>query len=271
MPIHPTAIVDSSAEVDPAAEIGAYAVVERNVRIGEGTRLYPHAYVAEGTTLGRRCQIHPFAVVGHLPQDVKFAGEPTFTEVGDETIVREHASIHRGTMPGSTTVVGRRCFIMATAHIGHNCVVGDDVVLVNGALLAGHVQVGQRAFISGNVAVHQFVRVGEFVILGGRVTAIAVDVPPFMRVEPAGPVGLNLVGLRRAGFSPEELRELRECHRILYRGGLMLSHALARVATRVRTGPGRRLVEFLRSPSQRGHLSLRREHFAVLAESGPSL
>lgn len=257
MPIHPTAIVDKSAEIDPSVEIGAYAVVERNVRIGPGTRVYHHAYVAEGTTLGRGCQIHPFAVVGHLPQDVKFTGEPTFTEVGDETIIREHASIHRGTVPGSRTIVGRRCFIMATAHIGHNCVVGDEAILANGALLAGHVQLGRQAFVSGNVAVHQFVRVGELVMLGGRLKAIGMDVPPFMMVEVPGPVGLNVVGLRRAGLNSTERLELRECHRILYRSGLHFPAAIERVAALVRTEPGRRLVEFLRAPSKRGFLPLK--------------
>ncbi len=271
MSIHPTAIVDPSAEIDPTAEVGAYAIVERDVRVGPGTRLYPHAYVAQGTTLGRGCQIHPFAVVGHLPQDLKFAGEPSFTQVGDETIVREHASIHRGTMPGSTTVVGRRCFIMATAHVGHNCRVEDDVILVNGALLAGHVQVGRRAFVSGGVAIHQFVRVGELAMLGGRLKAITNDVPPFMLVDAPGPVSVNVVGLRRAGYSDAERLELRECHRALYRSGLTFPAAVARVADMVRTEPGRRLVEFLRAPSKRGYLlpkSGRGE--AALTESGPS-
>lgn len=252
------------------AEIGAYAVVERNVRIGPGTRLYHHAYLAEGATLGQGCQIHPFAVVGHLPQDRKFTGEPSFTEVGDHTIVREHASIHRGQMPGSKTIVGRRCFIMATAHVGHNCVVGDEVVIANGGLLAGHVQLGSRAFISGNVAVHQFVRVGELVILGGRLKAITKDVPPFMMVDVPGPVGLNVVGLRRAGLSAAERLELHECHRILYRSGLHFPVAIERVAETVRTDPGRRLVEFLRAPSKRGFLPLKRrvEAFSESDEAG---
>lgn len=258
MPIHPTAIVDPTADIHPSAEIGAYAVVEQNVRIGPETRLYPHAYVSAGTTLGARCQIHPFAVVGHLPQDVKYSGEPSFTEVGDETVVREHATIHRGTMPGSTTVVGRRCFIMSTGHVGHNCVVGDEVVVANGGLLAGHVQVGNRAFISGNVAIHQFVRVGELTILGGRLTAIGKDAIPFMHVEMPGPIGPNVVGLRRAGLTAEERQEIRACYRILYRSGLRFPVAIERVAETARTAPGRRLVEFLRAPSKRGFLPLKR-------------
>lgn len=258
MSIHPTAIVDRSAEIDATAEIGAYAVVERGCRIGPGTRLYPHAYVSEGTTLGAGCQIHPFAVVGHLPQDVKFAGEPSYTQVGDETVVREHATIHRGTMPGSTTIVGQRCFIMSTGHVGHNCVVGNNVIIANGGLLAGHVQVGDRAFISGNVAIHQFCRVGELAMLGGRLTAISKDAPPFMLIEMPGVVGLNVVGLRRAGMTSEERFELRKCHQILFRSGQAFPKALAQVAELVRTDPGRRLVAFLQAPSKRGCLRLKR-------------
>ncbi|MCK4341546.1 MAG: acyl-ACP--UDP-N-acetylglucosamine O-acyltransferase [Phycisphaerae bacterium] len=266
MPIHPTAIVDKTAEIDPTAEIGAYAVVEKNVRIGAQTRLYPHAYVSEGTTLGARCQIHPFAVVGHPPQDLKFAGQPSYTRIGDETVVREHATIHRGTMPGSTTIVGRRCFIMATAHIGHNCVLGNDVVLVNSVLLSGHVEIGDRALISGNASVHQFVRIGELAMLSG-LTPVPKDVPPFMlMVRSEYIAGPNVVGLRRAGFSSAERHELRRCHRVLYRSGLHFPQAIERVAEMVDTDPGRRLVEFLRSSSKRGYMTGRRPGQTLAAD-----
>lgn len=258
MTIHATAVVDKSAEIDPAAEIGAYAVVERDVQIGAGTRVYPHAYIAAGTTLGANCHVHPFAVVGHLPQDLKYDGAPSFTRIGDGTVIREHATVHRGTMPGSTTIVGQRCFIMTTGHVGHNCVIGDQVTIVNGALLAGHVQVGDRAFISGNVVLHQFTRIGELAMIGGGVP-LAQDVPPFMLVRfPQQILGPNTIGLRRAGFTPPELRELRECHRALYRSGLPFSKAIERVAELVRTDPGHRLLAFLRAPSKRGFLPYRR-------------
>jgi UDP-N-acetylglucosamine acyltransferase len=254
MPIHPTAVVDSSAEIDATAEIGAYAVVEQDVHVGAETRVYPHAYVATGTTLGRRCQIHPFAVVGHVPQDLKWTGAPSYTRIGDETIIREHATIHRGTMPGSTTVVGQRCFIMATGHIGHNCVVGDGVVIVNGAMLAGHVEVGTRAFVSANASMHQFVRVGELAMIGGG-TFITRDVPPFMLVRyPDVILGPNTVGLRRAGLSAAERFEIRKCYRTLYRSGLPFSHAVAQVAEMVQTDAGQRLLQFLQSPTIRGYM-----------------
>lgn len=252
MSIHPTAIVDRQAEVDPSAEIGAYAIVEGGVRIGAETRVYPHAYVSRGTTLGRGCQIHPFAVVGHHPQDLAWEGAPSYTEIGDETIIREGASVHRGTMPESTTVVGRSVYMMATSHAGHNCTIGDGAILVNGVLLSGHVQVGQRAILAGGTRVHQYVRIGELVMISG--VRVPNDVPPFMLVGPAGVVGTNVVGLRRAGFSSDERLEIRQAYKTLYRSKLLFREAIERVAEAVRTEPGHRLVEFLRCRSQRGYM-----------------
>jgi UDP-N-acetylglucosamine acyltransferase len=257
MAIHPMAIVDKGAEIDPTVEVGAYAVIEGGVQIGAETRIYPHAYISQGTTLGRRCQIHPFAIVGHLPQDLKYDGSPTFTQVGDETVVREHASIHRGAIPGSTTIVGRRCFLMATSHIAHNCIVGDDVKIANEALLAGHVEMGDGVFLSAHAMVHQFTRVGKLV-MGRGAALITNDVPPFMLVGPRGVMGLNIVGLRRAGLTGAERLELRECHRLLYRSTLTFPEAIERVAQFVQSDPGRQLVEFLQAPTKRGYLRLRK-------------
>ena len=256
MPIHPTAIVDKSAEVDPSADIGAYAIIETGVRIGAGTKIHPHAYISQGTTLGRRCQIHPFAVVGHHPQDLAWEGTPSYTEIGDETIIREGASVHRGTMPESTTVVGKNVYMMATSHAGHNCMIGDGAILVNSVLLSGHVHVGQRAILAGGTRVHQFVRIGELAMIGG--VRVPDDVPPFMLVGPAGVVGTNGVGLRRAGFSSEERMEIRQAYKTLYRSKLMFREAIEWVAETVQTEPGRRLVEFLRGPSRRGYLGFKK-------------
>jgi UDP-N-acetylglucosamine acyltransferase len=250
--------VDKSAEIDATADVGPYAVVERGVRIEADVRLYAHAYVSEGTSLGARCQVHPFAVVGHLPQDLKFPGEPTYTEIGEDTVIREHATVHRGTAPGSKTVVGRRCFIMSTGHVGHNCVVGDDVVIANGGLVAGHVEIGDRAFVSGNVVIHQFTRIGELAMLAG-LTAIPKDVPPFMMVgRPSYVAGPNVVGLRRAGFDSAARQELRKCYHTLYREGIPFSEAVKRVAETVTTEPGRKLAAFLQADSKRGFLIGRR-------------
>lgn len=256
MPIHPTAIVDSGSEIDPSAEIGAYAIVEANVTIGAETKLFPHAYISWGTTVGRDCQIHPFAVVGHPPQDLKWDGAPSYTRIGDGSIIREGATVHRGTIPESTTVVGQRVYVMATAHIGHNCVVDDDVILAQGAMLGGHVQVGTRTFIGGDVPIHQFVRVGELAMLAGGIRAVS-DVPPFMMVGRDGLVGPNLVGIRRAGFSREVRLEIRGAYRKLYRSGMPFRDALEQVAATIKTDPGRRLIEFLRAPSKRGLMAYR--------------
>lgn len=266
MPIHPTAIVAGTSEVDPSADIGAYAVVEAHSRIGANARLYPHAYVSAYTTLGARCEVHPFAVVGHLPQDLKFKNEPSYCEVGADTVVREHATIHRGTMPESRTIVGEHCFLMSGAHIGHNCTVGNHVIMANTALLAGHVEVGDRAFLSGSVLVHQFCRIGEMVMMGGG-SAITRDVPPFMLVYPPAMVlGPNVVGLRRQGFSPEERQEIRLCHRLLYRSGLPMNRAVTQIEKLVQTDVGRRFLAFLQAPNKRGFTpGLRRRHAIIAA------
>lgn len=256
MSIHPTAIVDKTTEIDPAAEIGAYAIIEPNVKIGAETRIYPHAYVSCGTTIGRRCRIHPFAVVGHHPQDLKWDGAPSYTTIGDGVVVREGAQIHRGTMPESTTVIGNHVYMMATSHVGHNCIIGDHVIMVNGVLVSGHVEIGQHAFLSGNSMFHQFIRVGEYAMISGG-TRVTNDVPPFMTCTPVGVIQTNVVGLRRAGFSREERLELRLAYKTLFRSGMPFREAIAQVVETVRTDPGRRLAAFLQARSQRGYMSYR--------------
>ena len=149
MPIHPTAVVDSKARIDPTATVGAYTIIEGEVQIGPNTVIYPQAYISGWVEIGAGCQVHPGAVLGHVPQDFHFDGCRSFLRIGDGTIIREHASIHRGTQPESETVVGKNCFIMGYSHIGHNCVVGDNVKIANMTLLAGHVTVGEGTFISG--------------------------------------------------------------------------------------------------------------------------
>lgn len=251
MGIHPTAVVDAKAELDPTVEVGPYAIIEAGVRIDAGTRIFPHAFIATGTTLGQRCQVHPFAVVGHWPQDFAFKGQPSYTTIGDETVIREHASVHRGTMPESTTAIGQRCFLMSTAHVGHNCALGNDVKIANSGLLSGHVTVGNGAFISGNSSTHQFVRIGELAMIAGGIR-VTTDVAPYMTCGPTGLVGPNVVGLRRASFTSDERAELRACYHVLFRSGKHFPVALAEAEDMVRTDPGRRLLEFLRTPSKRG-------------------
>lgn len=252
MPIHPTAIIDNKAQIDPAATIGAYAVIEGEVKIAAGVIVYPHAYISGWVEIGANCQIHPGAVIGHVPQDFHFNDVRSYCKIGEGTIVREHASIHRGTQPESWTTVGKNCFIMGYSHIGHNCEVGDDVKIANMAALAGHVTVGKGAFISGYVLIHQFVRVGEYVMIAGGARQM-MDAPPFMTCRGESEcMCVNVVGLRRAGFSKAELQELREAYRLLYRSGRNFRTAAEELATTVQTPAGQRLVEFISVKSRRG-------------------
>lgn len=253
MPIHSTAIIDKSAEIDPTADIGAYAVIDGRSHIGPRCKIWHHAFISWGTTLGADVQVHPFAVVGHHPQDIAWKETPSFTTIGDGTIIREHASIHRGTPPETTTVVGKRCFIMSTGHIGHNCVVGDEVKIVNGGLLSGWVTVGDKSFISGNAAVQQFTRIGEYCMIGGM-TRVTCDVAPFMMASPGGVIGLNVVGLRRNGFSAADRNALRLAYKTIFRSGTLLSKALERVEQSSDSPAVRRLVEFMRGPAKRGFM-----------------
>lgn len=252
MAIHPTAVIDKAAQIDPSATIGPYAIIEGEVKIGAGTVIYPHAYISGYVTIGQRCQIHPGAVIGHVPQDFHFDGSRSYCVIGDGTIVREHASIHRGTQPESTTLVGRNCLIMGQSHIAHNCRIGDEVKIANMTALAGHVSVGQGVFISGACVVHQFCRIGEYAMIGGA-SRITMDVPSFlMCVHENECVGVNIVGLRRSGFAWEEIAEIRQAYRTLYRSGKTFRAAVAEVAAGVRTPAGQRLAEFLATPTKRG-------------------
>ncbi|MFO7803643.1 MAG: acyl-ACP--UDP-N-acetylglucosamine O-acyltransferase, partial [Desulfovermiculus sp.] len=205
-PIHPTAIVHSKAELGPQVHIGAYAIVEEGVSIGEGTCIEPFARIQGPTSLGAKNHIHSHACIGGPPQDMKYNDEPTVLEIGDHNTIREYVTIHRGTVGGGGfTRLGSHCLIMAYAHIAHDCLLGDEVILANAATLAGHVSVDNKAVIGGLSAVHQFVRIGEAAYIGGM-TGVSQDVPPFMLVagERGWLHGLNVIGLRRQGFTREE-------------------------------------------------------------------
>lgn len=253
MPIHPSAIVSKDAEIDPSAEIGPFAVIDGHVKVGPGCRIYPNAYVSGWTELGPKVEIHPNAVVGHVPQDFHFSGERSYCRIGEGTIVREGASIHRGTQPESWTIVGPRCFILASAHLGHNCVLEEGVKVYNCAALSGHVEVGRNAIISGYSLVHQFTRIGEYVMVGGG-TRLGKDVPPyFAAVRESECYGYNAIGLRRSGeFTPEEIAEVKAAYRTLYRSGKTFGVALEELAGLVKTRTGKRIIEFIKGPSKRG-------------------
>lgn len=252
MPVHATAVIDPQAEIDPSAEIGPYVVIDGPARIGPATSIASFVLIKGNTEIGAGCRIYSNAVIGEVPQDRGFQGGVSFCRIGNETILREGVTVHRGTLPGSVTQIGNQCFLMANAHVGHNCVVEDGVNMANGCLLAGYVHVGARAFLSGNSAVHQFVRIGELVMIGG-LTKITQDVPPFFMADDRGTCfGINAVGMKRAGFSSADRTDARRVFRLLYRSGLGLRQAIDSIAASVETEIGRRLLAFLQAESRRG-------------------
>lgn len=259
MAIHTTAIVDRQAEVAPSADVGPHVVIEGPVRIGENVKIYPNAYISGWTEVGDNCEIHPNAIIGHLPQDFHFGGGRTYCRIGAGTIIRECASIHRGTQDKSSTVIGERCFILGYAHVGHNCEIGNDVKIYNCTGLSGHVTVGDHTIISGYSLVHQFARIGEHVMIGGG-TRVAKDVPPYMKaLYESTCVGYNALGLRRSGaFTREEISEVRRAYRMLFRSDLPFGKAVETYAADARERTGKRIVEFLRSETKLGFIGGRK-------------
>lgn len=251
MPIHPTAVVDPQAELDPTVEIGPYVVIEGPVRVGPRTRILAQAWLTGNTVLGADNVVYPGATIGGEPQDWSYEGAPTGVRIGDRNHLREHCEIHRATKADGWTEIGDDNFVMSQAHVGHDCRVGNGVVLATGATLGGHVTVGDRAFISGNCVVHQFVRVGRLALMRG-LSRSSRDVPPFVISDyTAVARALNVVGLRRAGFDRAQIGALRQAFRILFRERTNLSVAMARVEAEVRSAEVDELLAFIRA-SKRG-------------------
>lgn len=226
MSIHPTAIIDSKAQLDSSVEVGAYTVVDGGVTVGPSTRILPHTVLTGKTTVGSGNVIGPFATVGSPPQDMHYKGEPTELKIGDNNQIREYVSIHRGTPSGSgITIIGSNNLLMAYCHVAHDCNIGSHVIMANAATLGGHVQVRDRATIGGLVAVHQFTRIGELAYIGGM-SGISKDVPPYiivagtrnqMRVS-----GINKIGLRRNGFDNETIKNLHKAFVNIFRAPELL-------------------------------------------------
>jgi UDP-N-acetylglucosamine acyltransferase len=249
--IHPSAIVDPRAEIDPTAEIGAHAVIEGQVRIGARTRVFACAVVTGGAELGVDNEVHYGAVLGDAPQDLAFSGAPSYLRIGDGNVFREHATIHRGTKPETATVIGDRNYFMQNSHVAHNCRIGSHAIIAGGALLSGYVELGDRGFVSGNCVVHQFVRIGRLAMLRG-LSRTSRDVPPFCIMDGTHTVRtVNLVGLRRAGFSRGAIRGVRGAFKTLFLRRRNLRIALAEVEAEPMTDEVRELVEFIRA-SRRG-------------------
>lgn len=229
--IHPTAIIEEGAKLGKSVEIGPYAVIGRHVEIGEGTTVGAHAVITGHTRLGRNNRVFQFASLGEIPQDKKYAGEPTRLEIGDGNTIREFCTFNTGTAQDEgVTRVGNNNWVMAYVHIAHDCIVGDNTVLANNTTLAGHVELGDHAILGGLTAVHQFCKIGAHVITGGG-TIVYKDIPPYVTAagQPAKPHGLNSEGLKRRGFSSESLATLKRAYKILYRDGLTLQEALVQL------------------------------------------
>ncbi len=231
MTIHPTAIIDTAAELDSSVSVGPYAIIEGDVRMDAGCKIAGHAVVSGPTVMGKNNEISSFATVGAAPQDLKYNGEPTQLIMGDNNKIREYASIHRGTeQGGGKTVIGSGNLLMSYIHIAHDCLIGNNVVMSNVATMAGHVEVGDCATIGGLVAVHQFGRIGKYSYIGG-VSGITLDVPPFVIITGTRNrtriSGINKVGLRRRGFSRETIAKIDNAFRIIFRSpDLLLKDAL---------------------------------------------
>jgi UDP-N-acetylglucosamine acyltransferase len=252
MSIHATAVIDPDAEIDPETDIGPYVVIEGPVKIKRGTRVMAHAYLTGWTEIGEHNEVHPGVILGDTPQDLAYRGEESYLKIGNHNIFREYVQVHRGTIKGSATTLGDHNFLMAGSHVGHNCKLGDRIVLANGALLAGHVEVGDHVFISGNCVVHQFVRIGELALMRG-LSGTSRDVPPYAIVDWQHTVrGVNVVGLKRAGFDDQRIRRIREAFRVLFRKGRNLSIAMRQIETAGAADPDvSALLEFIKT-SKRG-------------------
>lgn len=252
MTAHKTAIIAEGAEVHPTAEIGPYAVIGPNVKIGEGTKVGAHAVIDGHTTIGKNCRIYASASIGLEPQDLKYKDEPTGVIIGDRVTIREFCSIHRGT-GDRNTIIGDDCFLMNYVHIAHDCKLGKGVILTNNTQFAGHVEVGDNAVFSGFCIVHQFVRIGRCVMMGGM-TGARKDLPPFTLCDgrPAAVYGVNTIGLRRQKMNAELRAAIKQAYKLLYKSDLNYSQAIARIEEEIEPLPEiKEICEFFKS-SKRG-------------------
>ena len=235
--IHPSAIIDSSAHLSPDVTVGPYAIIGKHVTVGPGTTIGAHAVIGDWTTIGSNNQIYHQTSVGAAPQDLKYRGEEAWTRIGDNNVIREFATIHRGTPTGhGETIVGNGNLMMAYSHVAHDCVVGNGVVMANVATLAGHVTVEDNVILGGLVAVHQFSKIGAYAMIGGG-TMVGLDILPYTIAtsgkRDAKLRGLNLIGLKRRGFSEETIRNLKKAYKTLFMADLKLPDAISRIRSEI--------------------------------------
>lgn len=256
--IHPFALVSPEAEIGENVSIGPYSVIDCGVRIGEGCTLAARVSVKCGTTLGPHNEVCEGAVLGGKPQHVKAGEQSGELHIGTGNTIREYVTIHRGLTPGGHTVLGDGNLIMVNAHIAHDCRVGNHTIIANNVLLAGHVTVGDRAYLSGAVGIHQFCRVGQYAMVGGQ-AHINQDIPPFVTIDGQSStvVGLNIIGLRRAGFTDADIQQLKQAYRLIYRSGFTWAETIQKLSETFQDGPATQFVPFL-STGKRGFTQERR-------------
>ncbi len=228
--IHPTAVIDSGAEIGEDVSIGPYTVIQDDVVIGSGSQIGSHVLIHSGTRISNKCRIFKGAVLGTDPQDLKYAGEKTTLEIGEETTIREFCTLNRGSSHRFKTVIGKKSLLMAYVHVAHDCQIGDHVILANAVNMAGHVIIEPYASVGGMTPIHQFVRIGKYSFIGGGLR-VPKDVPPYILAagEPLNYAGINRVGLSRRGFSSEIMMQLRQAYKLIYRSGCNVSQAINKI------------------------------------------
>ena len=250
--VHPDAKIGKDVIIEP------FAYIAGNVTIGDGTWVGPNSTIMDGAIIGQKCRIFPTAVISGIPQDLKFRGEDSTAEIGDNTTVREGATVNRGTAAVGRTIVGKGCLLMAYCHIGHDCKIGNNSIIGNATAMAGEVNVGEWAILSGGTLIHQFTHIGAHVILGGG-SKVRTDVPPFIKADrdPLSYMGINSVGLTRRGFPKERIDEIHNIYRVIYQNGMNVSQALDIVEKEFKSSPDRNyIIEFIRK-SERGIIRAR--------------
>ncbi len=263
--IHPSAIIESGAIIDPTVSIGAYSVIGPQVELGPGVKIGPHVVIDGNTKIGANTQVGQFASIGAPPQDLSYRGEDTRVDIGQDCLIREYVTIHRGTVRGKgATTIGPGCYLMAYCHVAHDCDLGEGVIMANSAHLGGHIEIGKKAILGGIVAVHQFVRVGEYALVGG-VSGVAKDVPPYTLASGSRIYlyGLNEVGLRRNGFPSGTIRILKRAFKIALRSSLKIDEAVRKIRQEMSDTPEALIFADFLATSKRGpaRVSLSRHAF----------
>ncbi|GAB1416213.1 acyl-ACP--UDP-N-acetylglucosamine O-acyltransferase [Paludibacter sp.] len=253
MTIHPLSQVHPDAKIASNVEIGPFVFVDKNVEIGAGTVIAPNVTILEGSRIGENCRIFSGAVIGGIPQDLKFKGEETLAIVGNNTTIRECVTVNRGTVAKGKTIVGDNCLLMAYSHVAHDCVVGNNVIVANASQLAGEVEVDDFAILGGGTLVHQFCKIGAHVMIQGG-TKVAKDIPPFCTAarEPISFVGVNSIGLKRRGYSIEQITQIQDIYRIIFQSKLNTSNAIANVIETIPESDERKLIVDFIKGSDRG-------------------